>query len=100
MDVTTPSKVVQRISDQLVETHGIERFRAGDLRRTCETQLASLGIPREIRGQILSHGRSSGVQAKHYDRYAYLPEKREALHKWSPMQNSNCRAVGSENWRG
>lgn len=33
MDVTTPSKVVKRISDQLVEEHGIEPFRAGDLRR-------------------------------------------------------------------
>lgn len=83
MDVTTPSKVVQRISDTLVAEHGIEPFRAGDLRRTCETMLASIGIPREIRAQTLSHGRSSGVQAKHYDRYAYLPEKREALEKWS-----------------
>lgn len=83
MDVTTPSKVVQRISDQLVDEQGIEPFRAGDLRRTCETMLASIRIPKEIRAQLLSHGRSSGVQAKHYDRYAYLPEKREALEKWS-----------------
>lgn len=83
MDVTTPSKVVQRISDQLVEEYGIEPFRAGDLRRTCETMLASISIPKEIRAQLLSHGRSTGVQAKHYDRYAYLPEKEEALVKWN-----------------
>jgi integrase len=82
MDVTTPSKVVQRISDALVLEHGIEPFRAGDLRRTCETMLASLKVPKEIRAQLLSHGRSSGVQAKHYDRYAYLPEKKEALGVW------------------
>jgi integrase len=82
MDVTTPSKVVQRISDHLVESHSIEPFRAGDLRRTCETMLASIGTPKEIRAQLLSHGRSTGVQAKHYDRYAYLPEKKEALEKW------------------
>ena len=41
--------------------------------------LASLGIPKELRGQLLSHGRSTGVQAKHYDRYAYLPEKKQAI---------------------
>ena len=83
MDKTTPSKVVQRISDALVADHGIEPFRAGDLRRTCETMLASISIPKEIRAQLLSHGRSSGVQAKHYDRYAYLPEKLAALEAWA-----------------
>lgn len=83
MDPTTPSKVVKRVSDRLVLEHGLEPFRAGDLRRTCETMLASLGIPKECRGQLLSHGRSSGVQAKHYDRYAYLPEKKQALEIWT-----------------
>lgn len=83
MDVTTPSKVVQRISEQLVKSNVIAPFRAGDLRRTCETMLASLAVPKEIRAQLLSHGRSSGVQAKHYDRYAYLPEKKEALNQWA-----------------
>jgi hypothetical protein len=39
-------------------------------------------VSKEIRAQLLSHGRSTGVQAKHYDCYAYLPEKREALEKW------------------
>ncbi|NDE56654.1 MAG: hypothetical protein EB071_07225 [Gammaproteobacteria bacterium] len=83
MDPTTPSKVVARVSNRLVLEHGLEPFRAGDLRRTCETMLASLGIPKELRGQLLSHGRSTGVQAKHYDRYAYLPEKKQALDIWA-----------------
>jgi len=83
MDVTTPSKVVQRISQKLAAEHGIAPFRAGDLRRTCETLLASISIPKEIRAQLLSHGRSTGVQAKHYDRYSYLPEKRRALEIWA-----------------
>jgi len=83
MDVTTPSKVVQRISGQLSSEHGIPPFRAGDLRRTCETLLASISVPKEIRAQLLSHGRSTGVQAKHYDRYAYLPEKKMALETWA-----------------
>jgi integrase len=57
-------------------------YRLGDLRRTAETRLASLGIDREIRAQLLSHGRQSGVQGKHYDQWEYLPQKREALAKW------------------
>ena len=83
MDVTTPSKVVQRVSEQLSQSHDIPSFRAGDLRRTCETLLASLSVPKEIRAQLLSHGRTTGVQAKHYDRYAYLPEKTAALESWA-----------------
>lgn len=57
-------------------------FRLGDLRRTAETRLAALGVDRETRAQLLSHGRQSGVQGKHYDQWEYLPEKREALVKW------------------
>lgn len=82
MDAATPSKWVNKISKQLNQEHEIDTFRGGDLRRTCETLLASIGIQKEIRAQLLSHGRSSGVQARHYDRYQYLSEKREALAKW------------------
>jgi integrase len=82
MDVGTPSKLAKKIAEKMKTEHGLETFRAGDLRRTCETLLASIGVTKEIRAQLLSHGRSSGVQAKHYDRYAYLPEKRAALEKW------------------
>lgn len=43
--------------------------------------LAGLGISRDIRAQLLSHG-ISGVQAAHYDRHEYTKEKRSALVKW------------------
>lgn len=75
---------------KLFSTAGRELAQAGrvrfaftwkHLRATCETLLAAQGVPLEIRAWILSHGRS-GVQAKHYDRYAYLPEKRAALEQW------------------
>lgn len=82
MDVNTPSKLVAKISSRMCDKHGIDSFRGGDLRRTCETLLASIGISKEVRAQLLSHGRSTGVQAKHYDRYAYLSEKQETLEKW------------------
>ncbi len=53
-------------------------FTVGDLRRTVETRLAALGISRETRAQLQSHG-LGGIQARHYDRHDYLIEKREAL---------------------
>lgn len=53
-------------------------FTPGDLRRTVETRLAAAGIDPWIRAQLQSHG-IGGVQAKHYDRHDYLPEKRAAL---------------------
>ena len=53
-------------------------FTPGDVRRTVETRLAAEGVPVHIRAQLQSHG-LGGVQAKHYDRHDYLPEKREAL---------------------
>jgi integrase len=59
----------------------VKPFLARDLRRTCETRLAELGVSKDIRAQLLSHG-ISGVQSKHYDRWAYLPEKGEALMRW------------------
>jgi integrase len=56
-------------------------FDLRDVRRTVETQLAALGISRDVRAQLLSHG-ISGVQATHYDRHSYADEKRAALTAW------------------
>lgn len=52
-----------------------------DIRRTVETRMQELGISRDLRGALLSHGQS-GVQAKHYERAELLPEKRAALELW------------------
>jgi hypothetical protein len=60
-----------------------ERFQLRDLRRTCETMLASLGVSKDIRAQLQSHG-LGGVHARHYDKHEYLLEKRQALGKWVP----------------
>ncbi|MER8859458.1 tyrosine-type recombinase/integrase [Mesorhizobium sp. M0757] len=51
-----------------------------DLRRTCATELAKLGIKQEVTEAILNHktGKVSGVAAI-YNRYDYQDEKREAL---------------------
>lgn len=57
-------------------------FRMGDLRRTCETMLAEMGISSDVRAQLQSHG-LGGVQARHYDRHGYMNEKRAALDAWA-----------------
>jgi integrase len=58
-----------------------EEFRLRDIRRTCETRLAEMGISRDLRAQIQSHG-LGGIQSKHYDRHDYMVEKRAALTAW------------------
>jgi integrase len=56
-------------------------FVARDIRRTCKTLMGELGISKEIRDRLQNHALND-VSSKHYDRYSYLPEKREALRKW------------------
>ena len=77
MSASTPGK---RVAD-IVAALEIEPFDLRDIRRTVETMLAGLGISRDIRAQLLSHG-LSGVQNQHYDRHQYMKEKRDALNIW------------------
>jgi integrase len=78
----TAQKIFSELGDSLSAAGKTRRFSWRNLRATCETHLASLGVNQERRAWLLSHGRS-GVQAKHYDRYSYLPEKRQDLDKWA-----------------
>jgi len=58
-----------------------EPFQLRDIRRTCETMLASLGVSSDVRAQLQSHG-LGGVQTRHYDRHDYMAEKRQTLKTW------------------
>ena len=40
-----------------------------------------MGVSKDIRGQLLSHG-LGGVQDAHYDRHSYLNEKHNVLVAW------------------
>jgi integrase len=70
----------KRISD-IIADKKMTDFNYRDIRRTCATMMASLGVNKDTRAQLLSHG-ISGVQVVHYDRHDYLNEKRAALAKW------------------
>jgi len=88
VNATTPGKRVAEIARAM----GGEMFNLRDIRRTCETHLAKIGISQDTRAQLLSHG-ISGVQAKHYDRYSYEREKRAALVRWEEyLMNSGTQA--------
>lgn len=52
-----------------------------DLRRTLRTGLSALRVDRDVREAVLAH-KLQGVEAI-YDRYDFLTEKRDALHRWA-----------------
>jgi integrase len=70
---TTLSDWAVEVAVATIPTFAAKRIRSG-----VETLLASARISSEIRGRLQSHG-ISGVQARHYDAYEYLDEKRHAL---------------------
>jgi integrase len=53
-----------------------------DLRRTVETRMAELRIPKEYRDRVLNHV-PGDVGSRHYNLHDYEPEKRDALNRWA-----------------
>jgi integrase len=68
--------------DDATRTWRLDAPSPHDLRRTVETRLAELRIPKEIRDRVLNHA-AGDVGSKHYNRHDYADEKREALDRWS-----------------
>ena len=56
-------------------------WRNHDIRRTCRSTLARLGVTEDVAEAVLAHQRGGIVGT--YDRWHRLPEKREALERWS-----------------
>jgi integrase len=83
MVLTTLSVAVREVSGGLTKEHQVPPFQQRDLRRTVETMLQKLGVDKEVRAHLLSHGRTRGVQSQHYERYDFLDEKRQALKEWA-----------------
>ena len=80
--IETVSAVVTAIVDAMMKARELrERFEMRDLRRTCETMLAAMGVSSDVRAHLQSHG-LGGVQTRHYDRHSYMDEKRKALELW------------------
>ena len=60
---------------------GIKPFQPRDLRRTWKSRAGDAGIDRFTRDLIQQHAQTD-TGSKHYDRYDYLPQMREAMNKW------------------
>lgn len=72
---------ILQVATDMVEAGEIDRtFTPGILRKTVETRLAAIGVPKDIRGRLQSHG-IGGVQDRHYDAHDYDQEKRNALRR-------------------
>jgi integrase len=70
----------KRVLDEL---SGVTGWRLHDLRRTCVSGMARLGVPPHVADKILNHqsGTISGVAAV-YQRHDFLAERKLALERW------------------
>jgi len=76
------SKAKTRTDQMLVEHDtAIENWRVHDLRRTCRTGMARLGVPEIVSERVLNH-LPQGL-GKIYNVHEYLDEKAEALTRWA-----------------
>lgn len=61
--------------------HDMERWAPRDIRRTAKTVLGQQGVSKDVRDRLHGHAMHD-VSSRHYDRYDYLAEKREAMQVW------------------
>jgi integrase len=80
---TKPFQDFSRAKRLLDQFSGVAGWCLHDLRRTCVSGMARLGIPPHIADKILNHnaGTISGVAAV-YQRHEFLSERQEALERW------------------
>jgi integrase len=80
---TKPFQDFSRAKGQIDELSGVTGWRLHDLRRTCVSGMARLGIAPHVADKILNHqsGTISGVAAV-YQRHDFLSERRQALDLW------------------
>jgi integrase len=79
-DGSRPWTAIDLFKAKLDKMAGIAPWRIHDLRRTCRSGLAALGVPAEIAERCLGH--SPGRLVRTYDVHRYIEEKRRALQAW------------------
>jgi integrase len=80
---TKPFPGFSRAKRRLDQLSGVTGWRLHDLRRTCVSGMARLGIAPHVADKILNHqsGTISGVAAV-YQRHEFLSDRRAALERW------------------
>ncbi len=83
VDGSKPFQTFSEAKRNLDEICGVKAWRLYDLRRTCVSGMARLGIPPHVADKILNHqgGTISGVAAV-YQRHDFLSERKDALEGW------------------
>jgi integrase len=78
-----PFNAFSKAKRELDQLSGVIGWRLHDLRRTCVSGMARLGVAPHVADKILNHqtGTISGVAAV-YQRHEFLSERREALDLW------------------
>jgi integrase len=81
---TKPFREFSRAKRRLDQLSGVTDWRLHDLRRTCVSGMARLGVAPHVADKILNHqaGTISGVAAV-YQRHEFLSERKEALERWA-----------------
>ncbi len=74
-------RALSRAVRENADHFGISHFTPHDLRRTAASFMTKLKVPRLHVEKVLNH--STGDIAEVYDRHDYLPEKCDALERWS-----------------
>ena len=77
---STGTGVLQALKRHCVRLE-IKNVGTHTLRRTFITRLAGLGVPPELRNRLTNHADQS-VDARHYNAYDYLNDKRQVLEMW------------------
>ena len=83
MKSTSLSRVTRRLCDK----SGTEPFTPRDLRRTYKSTALKHGIGKDILDKIQNHAQND-VSTKHYVRYGFINEKREAVMQWNDILES------------
>jgi integrase len=80
---TNPFQCFSQAKRELDAKSGVTGWRLHDLRRTCVSGMAALGVAPHVADKILNHqsGTISGVAAV-YQRHQFLSERKEALERW------------------
>src|SRR5262245_16601216 len=80
---TKPFQKFSKAKRELDQLSGVAGWRLHDLRRTCVSGMAWLGVAPHVADKILNHqtGTISGVAAV-YQRHEFLAERRAALDVW------------------
>jgi integrase len=92
-----PFQEFSKAKRELDRLSGVTGWRIHDLRRTCVSGMARLGIAPHVADKILNHqsGTISGVAAV-YQRHEFLAERKQALDRWGAHVASILAKAASE----